>query len=89
MQEAEMTSLVRTLLIFAAIYYGFKLFSKYIAPFLLKRAASKFEEKIRNQQKPEDPEGEVGETIIAKKPGSSKTSNDSVGEYVDYEEVDD
>ena len=88
MQEAEITGLIRTLLIFAAIYYGFKLFAKYIAPFLLKRAASKFEEKVRNQQKPAEEERKVGETVIAKKPGSSKTSNDNVGEYVDYEEVD-
>lgn len=89
MQEAEITSFLRTLLIFAAIYYGFKLFAKYIAPILLKRAATKFEEKVRNQQKSEDPTSKVGETVIDKKPGSSKTSNDNVGEYIDYEEVDD
>ena len=88
MQEAEITSFIRTLLIILIFYYGFKMFAKYIAPILLKRAATKFEEKVKNQQKPNEPERKVGETIIAKKPGSSKTSNDSVGEYVDYEEVD-
>ena len=58
-------------------------------PANLKRAAKKFAEKIRNPQKPADPDGAVGATIIARTPGSSKTSNDNVGEYVDYEEVDD
>jgi hypothetical protein len=87
MQEAEITSFLRTIFIIFLVYYGFKLFAKYLAPFLLKRAATKFEEKVRNKQKPRDPEGEVGETIIAKTAGSKKTSNDSVGEYVDYEEV--
>ena len=88
MQEAEITSLLRTLAIIFIIYYGLKLFSRYVAPILLKRAATKFEEKVRNQQQSSEPKGNVGETIIDKKPRSNKGSNDDVGEYVDYEEVD-
>lgn len=88
MQEAEITSLLRTLAIIFIIYYGLKLFSRYVAPILLKRAASKFEERVKNQQQPREPKSKVGETIIDKKPKSSRESNDDVGEYVDYEEVD-
>ena len=68
MQEAEITSLFRTLAIIFIIYYGLKLFSRYVAPILLKRAASKFEERVKNQQQPSEPRGNVGDTIIDKKP---------------------
>lgn len=88
MQEASPQGLFQTLAIIFIIYYGLKMFSKYVAPFLLKRAATKFEEHVKNQQQPEEPKGKVGETIIEKKPKSNKGSNDDVGEYVDYEEVD-
>lgn len=88
MQEAEITSLLRTLAIIFIIYYGLKLFSRYVAPILLKRAATKFEERVKNQQQPSEPRGKVGDTIIDKKPKSNQRSNDDVGEYVDYEEVD-
>ena len=39
------------------------------------------------QNKYEDANGKVGETVIAKKPNESKESNKDVGDYVDYEEV--
>ena len=87
MQEADITSLFRTLAIIFIIYYGLKLFSKYVAPILLKRAATKFEERVKNQQQPAEPRGDVGGTIVEKKPGSKKDSGNDFGEYVDYEEV--
>ncbi|MDV7185655.1 hypothetical protein R3X25_00055 [Lutibacter sp. TH_r2] len=50
------------------------------------------EEKIRKQQEQQqssNTQGEVGETVIAKKAPTSKESNKSVGDYVDYEEIND
>lgn len=89
MQEAEITSFLRTILILVIIYYGFKLVTKYMAPIILNKAAKKFEERVRNQQQQrQEPNSKVGETVINKKPNQSKSSNNSVGEYVDYEEVD-
>lgn len=89
MHEAEITSFLRTILIILLIYYALKIIGKYMAPFILKRAASKFEERVRQQQQPKQNSAKVGETVIDKKPNTQKTSNDTVGEYVDFEEVDD
>jgi len=89
MQEAEITSLLRTLAIIFMVWYGLKLIGKYVAPFILRRAVSKFEEKMKSQAKQATPPNQkVGETVIDKKPNDVKSSNNSVGEYVDYEEVD-
>ncbi len=89
MQEAEITSFLRTLFIIFLVWYGLKVIGKYVAPFILRRAVNKFEEKIKSQQQQASKSNvKVGETVIDKKPRDEKTSNSSVGEYVDFEEVD-
>lgn len=83
--------LLKTIAILVIIYYFFKFFSRYIAPIFLKKVISNVEKKYKEQQQNQQqkPEGKVGETIIAKKPSNSKESNKDVGDYVDYEEVND
>lgn len=86
-------SLLRTLAILVIIYYAFKLFSRYIAPIFLKKVINNVEKKYKEQQQQqsqsENPQGKVGETVIAKKPSNQKESNKDVGDYVDYEELKD
>jgi len=84
--------LLKTILIIALVYYGIKVFSRIFAPFLLKYAAKKAEQRFGDQfdqfqkgQKRETPKKE-GEVIIDKMP-NTKSSNKNVGEYVDYEEI--
>ncbi|MFN0730029.1 DUF4834 family protein [Polaribacter gochangensis] len=80
--------LLRTIAIILLVYYVFKYLAKLFAPYLMKRMVSKMQEKARNQhQNQQEPNVKVGETIIDKKPGNKNQSNNSVGEYVDYEEV--
>lgn len=89
MQEASVQGFFRTILIILLVYYGLKIIGRFMAPIILKKAANKFEERVKKQQGKTDTTNEkVGETVIDKKPNSSKQSNDSVGEYVDFEEVD-
>ncbi|OIQ38921.1 MAG: hypothetical protein BM563_05300 [Bacteroidetes bacterium MedPE-SWsnd-G1] len=89
MQEAEITSFLRTIFIIVIVYYGLKMIGKYMAPIILNRAAKKFEERVKNQkQQRQQPKQNVGETVIDKNPNQSRSSNNTVGEYVDYEEVD-
>ena len=88
MQEASVQGFVRTIFIIVVIYYVLKVIGRFVAPMIIKKAASKFEERFKNQQQSAEPKEKVGETTIDKKPNASKTSNDSVGEYVDFEEVD-
>lgn len=84
MQEAGIINFIRTLLIIAAIYYGFKFFIKYIAPILLVN----YVKKKTGQQVKQEPLEKEGTVTIDKKPQENKTTNNNVGEYVDYEEVD-
>ncbi len=80
---------MKLLLILLAIYLGFKVIGKYVFPFLIKRFMHNVQEKMKNQQQQNAQSDEkVGETSIDKKPRDIKTSNDSVGDYVDFEEVD-
>ena len=84
MQEASFMGLIRTILIILAIYYVVKLFMKYIAPALLVN----YIQKKTGQQVKEESTVKEGTTIIDKKPKEHKVVDDSVGEYVDYEEID-
>jgi hypothetical protein len=94
---------VRTLVILAAIYWGFKLFSRYVAPFILKRmmgfVAKKAEQNMRNQSfngfggpggASNNPFGGQNEDppIRQTKKKQPPRNYDGVGEYVDFEEVD-
>ncbi|CAM1345714.1 DUF4834 family protein [Tenacibaculum amylolyticum] len=81
---------LRTILIIALIYYAIKFLARLFGPFLMKKAVEKMREKAEKQyggQKPQ--EGvKVGETVIDKKPNQNKESDKSVGEYIDFEEID-
>lgn len=91
MQEASVQGFIRTLLIIFLVYYGLKLIGKVVFPMVFKRFVGKFEERVKNQQEQRNssqkPDQKVGETTIDKKGGSDKESNNSVGEYVDYEDI--
>ncbi|WP_034045415.1 DUF4834 family protein [Wocania ichthyoenteri] len=81
--------LLRTILIIVLVYYGIKVLSRIFAPFLIKYAAKKAEQRFGGQfqgrQQQEAPKRE-GEVTIDKMP-NTKTSSKDVGDYVDYEEV--
>ena len=81
--------LLRTIAIIIIVYYVFKFISRYILPLFVKKMVENVQKKYTEQQqnKYEDSNGKVGETVIAKKPNESKESNKDVGDYVDYEEV--
>ena len=91
MQEASFQGFVRTILIIILIYYGFKFIGRYLFPVLFQKVMKNVEKKVREQQgyQTQDDQTKVGETTIEKKPQQPRESNKNVGEYVDYEEVDD
>jgi len=84
--------LLKTILIIALVYYGIKMFSRIFAPFLLKYAAKKAEQRFGDQfgqfqkGKKQESQKKEGEVFIDKMP-NTKSSNKTVGEYVDYEEI--
>ncbi len=82
--------LLRTLLIILLVYYGFKILSRFLFPFMMKKFVNNVEKKFKEQQgqyQSNQQKAKVGETIIDKAPRSTQKSNDKVGEYVDFEEV--
>ncbi len=89
MQKASIPGLMWIFIIILG-YYVVKWFARVFLPVILQKAVNNFEKKVREQQGFQDPKTNVkeGETIIEKKPIQSKESNKDVGEYVDYEEVD-
>jgi len=83
--------LLKTILYLLAFYYIFKFIGKFIMPLLFKKAVSKMEKKMREQQGEQpftDTNVKEGETVIDKKPSPKKKSKD-VGEYIDFEELND
>lgn len=82
-------ALIRLALILLLIYLLVKLFTRYLLPYILKRFIRKTEERFKQQRKQyEDRDKKVGDIHIeydSKKHGAKKTDN--LGEYVDYEEV--
>lgn len=90
MQEAAFVNVVKTILIIVFCYYTFKFLVRLFAPFLLKKAVSKMQEKAQQQYNNQQKTTNVreGETVIDKRPQSSQNSNNNVGEYVDFEEID-
>ncbi len=85
--------LLKTLFFIFLFYYAFKFLARLFAPFLMKKAAETIQKKAEQQfggqhRQAQKPSVKEGETIIDKKPGSQKESKKSVGEYVDFEEID-
>ena len=83
--------LLKTLFFIIAFYYIFKFLTKLFAPILMNKMADNIKKRAaaqygnNNQQQPNVKEGE---TVIDKAPSHKNKTNNSVGEYVDYEEID-
>ncbi|MCA0153200.1 DUF4834 family protein [Winogradskyella vincentii] len=91
---ASVMGLLRTILIILLIYFGLKILSRIFAPLLLRFVAKKAEQRFgdqfggfQNQNNRQNDRRKEGETVIDKMPNKSKNSNDKVGEYIDYEEI--
>ncbi|TKG90131.1 hypothetical protein EYV94_24315 [Puteibacter caeruleilacunae] len=79
----------RTLLIIVAIFWIGRIVSRYVLPLILKgmvnKAQKNMQDQMRQQQYDQRQEGEVTVEFKNKKKKSSKDSN---GDYVEFEEVD-
>jgi hypothetical protein len=91
MLEASFTGFIRTILIIMFVYYIVKFVGRLLFPVFFNKLMKNMEKKVREQQGYQEPDRDVkvGETTIEKAPRSNTQSNKNVGEYVDYEEVDD
>ena len=80
-----LVTIIKIMLIWYALKYIIRLFF----PIFIKKQIRKMEDQFRQQQGFQEKEEDIniGETVIDKKT-KTKTSNDDVGEYIDYEDVD-
>ena len=78
----------RTLLIIAIIYFGIRLFSRYILPLLVQKGMKNMQQKMQDQQRKQQRSGKTeGEVTIEEKGNFNKKDKSTDGEYVDFEEV--
>ena len=81
---------MKILAIIFLTYFFFKYTIRLLAPFLIKRFANKMQDKFRQEfnQQYKNNDSKEGEVTIENKKKSSNSKTDKVGDYVDFEEVD-
>ncbi len=84
---------LKTLLIILLVYYGVKIILKFAKPFILsyitKKANDRFGQAFgQNPSQTSTTNQQEGEITLEKTQANTKTSKSTVGEYVDFEEID-
>lgn len=85
---------LKTILILLLIYFGIKFLFRLFKPYLIRYASRKMDERFQsmfrdysgqNQYQYREKEGKI---TIDKIPKQPKKSKNTVGEYIEYEEID-
>ena len=87
-----MNSFLETILTILLVYYGLKIIFKFSKPYLMKYVAKKASEQFGqgfggNPFNPPNQKQDEGKVTIDTSKANTKTSKNSVGEYVDFEEI--
>ena len=80
---------LKTLAIIFLVYYFFKYTLRLLAPFILQSFAKKMQQKFNDQfnQQHQNSKNKEGDITIEGKKNNSKSKDHNVGDYVDFEEV--
>ncbi len=87
---------LKTVLIILLVYFGLKFILKlvwpYIVKYLTKKAGEKFAQSFgqnpfENAQTKNPSQKKEGEVVIERPTTKTKNTNNSVGEYIDFEEI--
>ena len=79
---------IRTILIIAVIYYGIRLFTKYILPLIVDKGLKNMQQKMYDQQRETQRTGRREGEVTVESKDDKKNRDHNKGEYVDFEEVD-
>ena len=81
---------MKVLAIIFLTYFFFKYTIRLLAPFLIKRFANKMQDKFKQEfnQQHKNSDLKEGEVTIENKNKSSNSKSNKVGDYIDFEEVD-
>ena len=85
-QHASFTGVLYVILILLVASYLFRLFFPYILKFLLKKVERKFTSQFQQYQQDTSSQNDGANTSKQKPP--SKKNDSSVGEYIEFEEID-
>ena len=77
--------MLKALLLILIIFFSIRFISRLLLPLLFRTMVKKASRNMR----PNEPKSREGEVSVDKSVKQKKHSNSSVGEYVDYEEIDD
>ena len=91
LKSLAVVNLLRILAIIILVSYALRWLTRFFVPIFMRRMVSNMNQKAQKQykqQRQNATHAREGETVIDKKPSSTKQNNDNVGEYVDFEEVD-
>jgi len=82
--------MLRYLAIIFITYFLLKYLIRLFAPFLIKRFANKMQDRFRQEfnQQYKNNDSKEGEVTIETKNKPSRSKTEKVGDYVDFEEVD-
>lgn len=78
--------MLKALLLILIIFYSVRFLSRLLLPILFKTMVKRA---AHSNMRPNEPKKREGEVSIDKTSKQKKQSNSSVGEYVDFEEIDD
>lgn len=78
---------LRTLVIIAVIYFGFRFIVRYLFPKIIDKGMKNMQQKMQEQQRQQHPKRPEGEVTVESRRSSNRNNQDN-GEYVDFEEVD-
>ena len=88
--------ILRTIAIIAFIYYGLKFLTRTVFPWILKRWLNKKMTQFQNQGNAQDQEQQKsqkfskeqeGEVKIQSRGSKTKSDTENIGDFVDYEEI--
>ncbi|MFD0862310.1 DUF4834 domain-containing protein [Sungkyunkwania multivorans] len=85
-QTASLIGVLNVILIILVVSYLLRLLSPYILRYLFRRVEKKFTSQFQQYQ--HHTSSKEGEVTVDKRTASSKKSNPSVGEYIEFEEID-
>ena len=87
-----MMTFLKTILIVLLVYYGLKFIIRLVSPYIMryvtKKAGQKFEQAFGANPYNSPETIKEGSVTIDKMPSSQKKTKVDLGDYVDYEEVD-
>ncbi|MEM0518758.1 MULTISPECIES: DUF4834 family protein [Aequorivita] len=87
-----MMTFLKTILIVLLVYFGLKFLIRLATPYLMryisKKAGQQFEQFFGNTTNMNTEREREGSITIDKNPSKNSRASKTVGEYVDYEEVD-